>query len=165
MKVSNLELQSTLKRQAIARWKSGIVYYKIEQADFTSDEISLIERAMKHIEDRTADCVRFNATQNVLQKHVLVRKMSICQSTVGRAVDKQKKLLQKLIIFLQINNLTFQSDIILNELCLSEMGHVVHELMHTLGFTHEHQRPDRDRYVNVDMSNVDRHQVDTLVIL
>lgn len=37
---------------------------------------------------------------------------------------------------------------------------MVHELMHVLGFWHEHQRPDRDTYVTVQWSNVaneDRH--------
>jgi hypothetical protein len=31
---------------------------------------------------------------------------------------------------------------------------MVHELMHVLGFWHEHQRPDRDTYITVQMANV-----------
>ena len=31
---------------------------------------------------------------------------------------------------------------------------MTHDLGHTLGFIHEHQRPDRDTYVQVDLSNV-----------
>ena len=31
---------------------------------------------------------------------------------------------------------------------------VTHDLGHTLGFIHEHQRPDRDTYVHVDLGNV-----------
>lgn len=27
--------------------------------------------------------------------------------------------------------------------------------MHVLGFYHEHQRPDRDEYVSVDLDNVE----------
>ena len=30
----------------------------------------------------------------------------------------------------------------------------VHELLHTLGFVHEHTRPDRDNFVEVNMDNV-----------
>jgi hypothetical protein len=30
------------------------------------------------------------------------------------------------------------------------VGHVMHELLHVLGFAHEHQRDDRDEYVTVE---------------
>ncbi|CAJ0943464.1 unnamed protein product, partial [Mesorhabditis belari] len=36
----------------------------------------------------------------------------------------------------------------------SERGTVIHELMHTLGFVHEHQRYDRDEYVKVLEDNL-----------
>ena len=30
----------------------------------------------------------------------------------------------------------------------------VHELLHTLGFVHEHTRPDRDNFVNINTDNI-----------
>ena len=31
----------------------------------------------------------------------------------------------------------------------------VHELLHTLGFVHEHTRPDRDNFISVNMDNIE----------
>lgn len=37
--------------------------------------------------------------------------------------------------------------------CMS-LGEITHEVMHTLGFSHEHTRPDRDRYVTILWDNI-----------
>jgi len=37
--------------------------------------------------------------------------------------------------------------------CL-EKGAIIHELMHAVGFWHEHQRPDRDDWVNILWDNI-----------
>lgn len=33
-------------------------------------------------------------------------------------------------------------------------GHVMHELLHALGYIHMHNRPDRDRYIKIFLNNV-----------
>jgi hypothetical protein len=42
----------------------------------------------------------------------------------------------------------------INESCDSDSP-ILHEIMHALGFQHEHQRPDRDLYVNIFSENVE----------
>lgn len=34
-------------------------------------------------------------------------------------------------------------------------GNIVHEIAHSLGFFHEHSRPDRDDYVTVHWDNIE----------
>ncbi len=37
--------------------------------------------------------------------------------------------------------------------CINQ-GTVIHEILHTLGFFHEHSRPDRDQYVRIIDENI-----------
>lgn len=39
--------------------------------------------------------------------------------------------------------------------CYKRIGTTIHELMHALGFYHEHMRPDRDKFVYINYSNID----------
>lgn len=36
-------------------------------------------------------------------------------------------------------------------------GSLIHEILHCLGFYHEHQRPDRDNFVRINYSNIKRN--------
>nr|XP_039268302.1 uncharacterized protein LOC120343233 isoform X1 [Styela clava] len=53
-----------------------------------------------------------------------------------------------------VSRLGGEQHIILSKHC-SAVGAVLHEIMHTLGFWHEHSRPDRNEHVRVLWENVD----------
>ena len=59
-----------------------------------------------------------------------------CYSSVGRRGGKQ-------VLSLGVFCVTFY-----------DRGNVYHELLHVLGFHHEHNRPDRDNHVDVMWSNI-----------
>lgn len=43
--------------------------------------------------------------------------------------------------------------------CFGEVGTVIHEFLHCLGFVHEHCSPERDGFINIVWANVESGHV------
>ncbi|CAG2204314.1 Tolloid-like protein 2,Zinc metalloproteinase nas-14,Zinc metalloproteinase nas-4,Astacin-like metalloendopeptidase [Mytilus edulis] len=80
----------------------------------------------------TSNCVTF-IPRTTEKDFVYIQNAGECNSAIGRTGGAQ------------ILNL--------GDKCLKN-GTIMHELMHTLGFWHEHTRPDRDDYIHVYENNI-----------
>ncbi|KAM7368108.1 hypothetical protein PAMP_014358 [Pampus punctatissimus] len=103
---------------------------------YDDSERNAILRAMKDFESKT--CIRFipRATQRV---YLSIEPRYGCFSLLGRIGDKQVLSLQRFG-------------------CIRH-GIIQHELLHTLGFYHEHTRSDRDEYIRVTWENIHQYFV------
>uniref|UniRef100_A0A182JSL0 Metalloendopeptidase n=1 Tax=Anopheles christyi TaxID=43041 RepID=A0A182JSL0_9DIPT len=122
---------------AAYRWPNATVIYSID-GSFNSSELEYINGAMREFERHT--CVRFRRRSTGNQSKLNDAYVSIdntdagCWSDVGRGVERT-------VVNLQPG-------------CANSLTTPVHELMHTLGFYHEHNRLDRDRYVTILYENM-----------
>ena len=122
-----------IPRNTIKVWNNAVIPYVI------SDEMGMkgrkvIRKAFRNLARRT--CVTFipkQAYHNDFVKFIAARKG--CYSSIGRKGGEQV--------------------VSLGDGCL-DRGHVIHEIMHALGFFHEHSRFDRDKYVKILWWNIQR---------
>lgn len=113
-------------------WPEGIVPYVIS-SDFSAVETTFIETVM--LEFHFFTCVRFRRRQDEEDYiHIVAPIQRHCTSYIGRQGRRQ--------------------DVRLNKIHCLNRNTILHELMHVLGFVHEHSRYDRDTYVEILEENI-----------
>lgn len=124
------------------RWINNTIYYRISSEDYGRREVGLIESAIKTVQFLT--CLQFKPWDGDAQKDYLHFMNSTarpgCWSYIGRRGGEQ------------ILSLRPPDEKSCH--CLCNLGRILHELMHALGFYHEHTRPDRDKYILIRENNV-----------
>ena len=81
-------------------------------------------------------CVTFSPATPSTVHYVMIQGGPGCESDLGMVGGEQQMLL--------------------NSECFAAhhgLLKLVHELLHTLGFVHEQNRPDRDHFINVDLAH------------
>ncbi|XP_055010261.1 high choriolytic enzyme 2-like [Boleophthalmus pectinirostris] len=114
------------------RYCDGNVYvpYVLDDS-YSTDQKNLIVSSMSSISQYT--CVRF-LEKRYQRDYLHIRNFRDCSSKIGRQGGAQDLKLEA-------------------SKCLRTRT-IQHELLHALGFRHEHSRSDRDQYVNVLWQNI-----------
>jgi len=119
-----------VKKLITPLWPGGIVTYRFE--DLSKSEKKAVRDAMDKLEKIAGVKFIENSTVGVYKiwKSNDTADGKLGASTVG------------------------YSDYANYEFISKEEGTILHELLHGLGFSHEHQRPDRDKYIKVLYKNI-----------
>uniref|UniRef100_A0A3Q2NVF6 Metalloendopeptidase n=1 Tax=Fundulus heteroclitus TaxID=8078 RepID=A0A3Q2NVF6_FUNHE len=102
--------------------------------EYDHNEKNQILKAMKGFEGRT--CIRFLRHRGE-RAYLSIESKFGCFSLMGRSGERQLVSLQR-------------------PGCLNN-GIIQHELLHAMGFYHEHTRSDRDKYVKINWDNIQEY--------
>ncbi|XP_030831507.1 uncharacterized protein LOC581452 [Strongylocentrotus purpuratus] len=111
-------------------WPGGAVPYVID-GYYNINHKKQILAGMQRFHEKT--CIRF-VPRTIERDYIFFTQNLGCWSMVGRTGGRQK--------------------ISLSGTCRGSRGVIMHELMHAIGFRHEHNRPDRDGYIDVYWQNI-----------
>ena len=121
------------------KWPNGIIPYEIDEyAGYTPEQEDLIIRSLASIGQATNFCVRFMPRFDE-PDYVLVTSSTAhtCFSRIGKSVIIGKP---------QIINLN-------KKFCMDRRI-IMQEGLHVAGMLNEHQRPDRDQYIKMNLESM-----------
>lgn len=124
--------RSAAIKAKVRYWPNKSISYKINSG-FSTSQKSLIYQALQKISIQTN--IQFTESNNPPVHHIeFVPTQNSFSSPVGMQSEGNQIKLGTTEIYL---------------------GVILHEIMHSLGFFHEHQRTDRDSYVIINFENID----------
>uniref|UniRef100_A0A7E5A1E9 Metalloendopeptidase n=1 Tax=Panagrellus redivivus TaxID=6233 RepID=A0A7E5A1E9_PANRE len=112
------------------KWPQGRIPYILSSA-YTTSQRAVLARAIAAYSAKT--CIRFVPKQETDKDYIVISKLDGCYADFARVGGKQQ--------------------VSLADECV-DYPTVIHELMHVIGFIHEHQRDDRDGFVRIVWENV-----------
>ncbi|XP_037025219.1 zinc metalloproteinase nas-6-like isoform X3 [Bradysia coprophila] len=132
--------------EEVFKWKDGQINFKIDK-NFNDYEIDKILAAMYEIE--RSSCIRFTAHDSSDgPDYVMIKKDYTNRFTSSAELGCVHKGEQALSLSIDMIN---------------DHQTILHELFHTIGFGHHHQRSDRDNYIEIHYENTDLSELDILM--
>jgi len=116
-------------------WPEGRIPYTIAEG-FNKTHIETIEKAVQYYNQEFEGCIRW-VERTDQQRFVIFENTGTCSSRIGVAFYP----------------LPISQTINIGK-CAHLLGHIKHEMMHTVGFYHEHSRSDRDEYIEIEWNNI-----------
>ncbi|CAF2105908.1 unnamed protein product [Rotaria magnacalcarata] len=124
------------------QWPDGIVPYEI-MPGYQAEQETIIINSMRKIESLTAinnvRCIQFRPRDVSDLYYTIIQNGTGCSSPVGRQTN---------------GGVFINGTVTLQYPGCIDVGRIMHELLHTLGFYHEQSRPDRDDYVVVHSDTI-----------
>lgn len=130
----NLQTRALIK-DARKLWPNHVVPYSLA-GDLSAESLGYIQSAVSEWSSKT--CLTFRPKTDADEDYIDFVYEVGCSSYVGRIGGRQT---------ISVGN----SDGAIT----CKHGNIVHEIAHSLGFFHEHSRPDRDDYVTVHWDNIE----------
>ncbi|XGW28951.1 hypothetical protein V3C99_008616 [Haemonchus contortus] len=122
------------KDHVVNRWQGNIIPYTLS-SDYSDEQKKIIRLSLDYLEQ--ISCFRF-VPRSDEKDFLAFMPLDGCYSYVGKVGGTQ-------VISLAVD-------------CIADYI-IWHEVMHAIGFEHEHQRPDRDQFIRVEYSNVQQGQL------
>ncbi|XP_053391810.1 zinc metalloproteinase nas-14-like isoform X2 [Mercenaria mercenaria] len=125
-------------------WLEKVIPYEIDST-FNSTEKQVILDAINEIMAGVNRCIIFVPREKQEDFLYIAGQDSGCSSSVGKQGGNQTVSISRA------------------SQCVSK-GIIMHELLHALGFWHEHSRPDRDKYIEILHHNIRLDHIDDFKI-
>ncbi len=131
---------SPLKETWVRTWKDGVVPWFYD-GSFTDDDKKNLQKAMLMVERASGVKFRYIPNPDTSdQPSEYEYAYRIKRDRDARDIGGSSTLgMCSFAVFTMVSN---------------NVGVIVHEFLHGLGFMHEHQRPDRDKYITVKKDNI-----------
>ncbi|XP_045539320.1 uncharacterized protein LOC106714493 [Papilio machaon] len=126
------------------KWKQGILPYFIDPNTYDSQLSDTIIKAFDYFEK--ASCIRLQRLRERPTDKLSLQNVEWLYISnpygIKQCVHSNERKANS-----GVQMVVFGYD------CLS-LGEIVHEVMHILGYSHEHTRPDRDQYITIMWDNI-----------